>query len=90
MLYECQNYYPKLLDDYHFSFAANEGMPLYLALCQSVNMHKLLAQQIQRLPDDFATLPWKRFSDYRRHAAIIAWGQIVCASYSQSFASLLV
>lgn len=59
MLYECQNYYPKLLDDYHFSFAANEGMPLYLALCQSVNMHKLLAQQIQRLPDDFATLPWK-------------------------------
>lgn len=59
MLYECQNYYPKLLDDYHFSFAANEGMPLYLALCRRVNMHKLLAQQIQRRPADFVLLPWK-------------------------------
>lgn len=59
MLYECQNYYPKLLDDHHFSFAAGEGVPLYLALCRSVNMHKLLAQQIYRRPKDFAALPWK-------------------------------
>lgn len=62
---ECrENYYPKLLDDYSFSFAHRGGTPLYLAIAKYVHFRKILARQIAGRPEAFRELPWKEILEW--------------------------